>query len=450
MGKLIKTFEIDEFNNMAVIPAAAISQEIIDNIKDLNEKTEIEPFIREIIYDPNETPHGPTEIADIISSVNLRGSKTLTAFVIKGKSFGNVKSTDVAHQFMKLQTFPGLGLLIFVAVGNIHDDAYRDFIQTADNYDCDYLVIDAHELSKLFIAYDKVCPKDGLPFGETGGCSNGHIKDIGITLEMKVNEKIAYSISSQRDISHLGAKRYSAILLIDKHYTKEIIRIIIKEATMYFTQSKYHRNASLEAIWANFLAQVIWLYIANDVDDINNSNWICRTLWIDQDLREDMRPMKAEGHERIDDIEIYWNDEYETLKAFYEKHKGSKGEYLKLVSDILLNIRQFAEKGISLFKLYSEGEITEEIFIRNIQKLEPTVNDLYDRAGNLLFPPEECNDYDDACQSTIAIIANLFLYYSPKGLKRWPKEDRAKLFEMDIGNYLEEIAKLNHEKRKIH
>lgn len=350
MGKLIKTFEIDEFNNIALIPDAAISKEIIDNIRSLSEKTEIEPFLREIMYDPNETPHGPTEIADIISPVNLRGTKTLTAFVLKGKSFGNVKSTNVAHQFMKLQTFPDLGLLIFVAVGNIHDDAYRDFIQTADNYGCDYLIIDAHELAKLFIAYDKVCPKDGLPFDEIGACCNGHIRDKGITLEMEVNERIAYSISSQRDISHLGAKRYSAILLIDKYYTKEIIRIIINKATEFFKQSKYHRKASLEAIWQNSPAHVVWLYIAHDLDDINNSNWICRTLWIDQNLREDMRPMKTEGHERIDDIEIYWNDEYQILKDFHEKHKGSKEEYLKLVNVILFNMRQFAEQGISLFK----------------------------------------------------------------------------------------------------
>ena len=33
MGKLIKTFEIDEFNNIALISDAAISKEIIDNIR---------------------------------------------------------------------------------------------------------------------------------------------------------------------------------------------------------------------------------------------------------------------------------------------------------------------------------------------------------------------------------------------------------------------------------
>jgi len=129
MGKPVKLYEIDEFAEVKTIPDGAISQEMLSNVRLLDEKKEIECFIREIIYDPNSTPHGPTEIADILTShVHVRGSKQLAAFVLKGKSFGTVSSKNVTHQFAKLRQLPGLGIMIFAAVGNIQDDAQRDFV----------------------------------------------------------------------------------------------------------------------------------------------------------------------------------------------------------------------------------------------------------------------------------------------------------------------------------
>jgi len=99
MGRLIKIHDIDEFSDVKTIPPASISNQILSHVKNLDEKEELEPFIREILYDPNETPHGPTEIADILTThVHVRGDKRFAAFVLKGKSFSQVSSQKVAHQ----------------------------------------------------------------------------------------------------------------------------------------------------------------------------------------------------------------------------------------------------------------------------------------------------------------------------------------------------------------
>ena len=119
-----------------MIPDKAISDEIIINVRQLDEEKDFERGIKEILFDPNETPHGPTEIADIITSIHIRGIKKIAAFVLKGKSYQKVSSKIVSHQFLKLQQIPHLGLAVFAAVGNIQDDAQRDFIQTAINIGC--------------------------------------------------------------------------------------------------------------------------------------------------------------------------------------------------------------------------------------------------------------------------------------------------------------------------
>jgi len=449
MKRLIKIHDIDEFSEIKTIPDAAINKEILFNIKNLDEKS-IERFLREILYDPNETPHGPTEIADILTThVHVRGDKRLAAFVLKGKSFPRVSSREVTHQFVKLRQIPQLGLMVFVAVGNIQDDAQRDFVQIAIDAGCDYLIIDAQDLARLFIAYEKVCPKDGTPYDETGTCKKGHIRDKGIHLEMEVREKIRYTIVEQRDVSHAGAKRYSAIILLDRHYPGDIIRTIIQEATEKLKYSNYYRNERLKARWGRTPAHVIWLFIAYDLEDIQNANWICRTCWIDPSLPENMRPRGLNGNEKLGDIEIFWNDEYQSYKDFFESRFGTKEEVLEAIRSILNEMIELAKEAINYFEKYRRKEISEDEFILKMQEMKPRVTELYHQSGNIPIPPEDCKEYDQACQNLFATIHDMFLYYSKKGLEMWPKENRDWLMRDTIKRFYNDLERIRFEESKI-
>jgi hypothetical protein len=214
---LIRMQDIDQFSDVSQVADSLINREILSNIRRLHEINDIEKFIREILYDPNETPHGPTEIADILSTrLVVRGTKKFTAFVLKGRSFGSVTGNDVAGQFFKLRQLPNLGLIVFVAIGNIQDDAHRNFIQTAIDIGCDYLVIDAHDLARLFIAYGKICPRDGTPFTDGGVCQHGHLSSESVMLEIPSKEEIKFTLVKQREVS-MSAKRYAATILLDRH-----------------------------------------------------------------------------------------------------------------------------------------------------------------------------------------------------------------------------------------
>lgn len=268
MGRLIKIHEIDEFYEIINIPDASINDEILTNIANLDEETELEQFTRDILYDPNNTPHGPVEIADILTTLCVRGEKKNAAFVLKGKSYKKVTSRDVSHQFMKLRQLPDVGLIVFGAVGNIYDDAQRDFITTAMDIGCDYLIVDAHDWARLFIAYEKICPQDGLPYNDHGSCTAGHQRDTGLKLEWETKDKARYTIVQQMDICTGTAKRYSAIIRLDRHYPREVIRKIIQEATLKLKQSTYYKNERTKERWGNTPAHVVWLYFAHDHEDI--------------------------------------------------------------------------------------------------------------------------------------------------------------------------------------
>jgi len=451
MRRLIKIHEIDEFSEIKAIPDASISEEILTNIRNLDEKGEIEHFVREILYDPNETPHGPTEIADILTShVHVRGDKRLAAFILKGKSFKRVSSRDVTHQFAKARKIPGLGLMVFGAVGNIQDDAQQDFVQAAIDAECDYLIIDAQDWARLFIAYEKICPKDGTPYDNTGTCTNGHVRDEGLALEMDVREKMRYTIVSQRDVSHAGAKRYSATILLDRHYPKDIIRTIIRGAMEKLKYSNYYRSERVKARWGRIPAHVVWLFMAYDLEDIRNANWICRACWIDPFLPKNMRPGPLDGNERLGDIEVSWNHDYNSYKDFFESSSGTKEDVLDAIRPILNGMVKLAKQGISYFEEYKREGISENELILKMQKMEPRVTELYRRSGNIPIPPEDCKDYDQACQNIFATVDNMFLYYSKRGLETWPKRNRDWLTQDTIKRFYDDWKRIEFEESKIH
>lgn len=451
MGRLLKIHEIDEFSEVKTIPDAAINGLILSNVRKLDEENELERGLREILYDPNKTPHGPTEIADVLTShLHVRGDKRLAAFVLKGKSFQRVSSKNVTHQFVKLRQVPELGLMVFVAVGNIQDDAQRDFVQTAIDAGCDYFIIDAQDLARLFIAYEKICPRDGTAYDETGACREGHVLDEGLTLEMEVREGTRYTIVKQRDISHYGAKRYSATILLDRHYPKDAIRAIIEEATEKIKHSRYYRSERVRAHWRETPAHVVWLFLAHDLEDIINVNWVCRTCWIDPSLPEDVRPRGLNGNEQLGDIQVFWNDNYKSYKQFFERFSGTKEEVLEAISPILEEMARLAKKGISCFNEYIAGRMSEDDFIQEMQQIEPRVVELHRQAGNVPIPPEDCKDYDQTCQSLFATIHNMFLYYSQRGLETWAKSNRDWLMQDTIRRFYDDWKRVEFEESKLH
>lgn len=452
MVRIIKIHEIDEFSEIISIPDAAINDTILSNIRELNEKTEMEPFIRKILSDPNETPHGPTEIADILTShVHVRGDKRLAAFILKGKSFKKVSSTTVTHQFAKVRQIPQLGLMVFGAVGNIQDDAQRDFVQTANDAGSDYLIIDAQHLARLFIAYKKICPKDGKPYDDTTGtCPYGHVRDKCSTIEVEVGERPEYTIIKQSDLSKAGAKRYSAKILLDRHYSKDVIRTIIQEATEKLKNSNYYRSERVKEMWGGIPAHVVWLYIACDLNDLQIPNWICRSCWIEPSLPENMRPNGLNSNEKVGDIEVLWNDDYKLDNKFFKSHFGTKEEVLEAIRPILNEMVKLARQGINYFEKYNRGNLSEDEFILEMQKMEPRVTELYLGSGNISMPPEDCKDYYQACQNIFAIIPDMFVYYSERGLETWSKRNRGFLLRGDIKRFHEGMEKICFEESKMH
>jgi len=126
-----------------------------------------------------------------------------------------------------------------------------------------------------------------------------------------------FEIHSLQDVSHGAAKRYSAVLLVDRHHSKEALRKVILKATHQIKRSNHHQNQQAALRWKGQVAHVVWLFIARDLEDVENTNWVCRTEWISPELATALVPLK--GHEQVEGIQVFWNDNYEKRKIFFAR-----------------------------------------------------------------------------------------------------------------------------------
>lgn len=169
--KLLRIEDIDQFSGVQSVPRSSITSEIENIIRNLNEREELEPLLRYLLVDTTETPHGSTEIADILTThVTIAGNPKLTAFVNKGKATQKVTAREVTHQITRLRTIPGLNIISLVAVGDIYDDIKRDLLGSAEDAGCDYLIIDRIDIARLFIAAGRIC-QEHVRMTENGECS---------------------------------------------------------------------------------------------------------------------------------------------------------------------------------------------------------------------------------------------------------------------------------------
>lgn len=160
-GRIVAFDSIDSFRAARAFTPSGISPGLIEAVRRLDERTELEPFIRSILTDTGDTPHGPAELVDILThKVIYRGAPALAAFILKGRSFSTVRPQQVSHQIYRLEKIDGLSIAILCCTGVILDAAKEQFCSTAQRLGCFYSLLDAIDLARLLVAYGFFCPRD--------------------------------------------------------------------------------------------------------------------------------------------------------------------------------------------------------------------------------------------------------------------------------------------------
>jgi len=270
-----------------------------------------------------------------------------------------------------------------------------------------------------------------------------------LRFRIKTKSKIRYDVLKQEDVSHAGAKRYSAQLLIDSKYNKEEIKRVIEEVTESLKNSNYYRNEKFKQHFNKRTTDVVWLFIANRLSDVDNANWICRTSWINPSLDENMKPIELEGDDSIGEIKIEWNDKYEEIAEFYDDFLTTKDSFLSVIDSLLSRNQDIIKPLIDKFNSSIRRKDNFKNVIEYINANQEKIDTINNEANNILMPPQDCKSLDELTQSYFAISHNLFLYYSSKGLDTWKEQNRISLMKQDVNRLQELEGKILIERKDI-
>jgi hypothetical protein len=67
LGLLRRIDDFDSFKLIRNVAPESISLDVVDAVRNLDEREELELHLRLILHDPNATPYGPAEIVDILT-----------------------------------------------------------------------------------------------------------------------------------------------------------------------------------------------------------------------------------------------------------------------------------------------------------------------------------------------------------------------------------------------
>lgn len=257
MSRLINIDDIQSFTKIKSVKRGEISEDVINSVKELNEKTQIEPFIRSSIYDYNDTPHGPMEIVDILTTrLTVENKSKYSAFILKGKSFKTVNAQDVSHQIYRLKKINGIEVAIFAYTGNLLDQPQEEFITICSEIGCLYSIWDCVDLGRLFISEGFICPRDGEVI-EGGTCSCGYSperEELNIyqnealkqlTTSHKLKQKAGLVVlptgTGKTRISALDIKKHEYRKTLYLAHTEEILIGAEREFQHFFSKNEVKR-----------------------------------------------------------------------------------------------------------------------------------------------------------------------------------------------------------------
>jgi hypothetical protein len=260
MAQLVKIEDFDNFQEVRDFSPASISDLLLNAVRNLDEREELEPFILAILSDPNQTPHGPMEIADILTHrASVKKESGIAAFILKGKSFPTVKPKDVSHQIYRLEKIDGLCFAVLAASGTVLDDAKEQFISTAKRLDCQYAIFDANDLARLFVAYGFLCPRDASRIA-AGRCKCGYsprrrilnvlqvesLKELGVAHGMRQSAGLVVlpTGGGKTRIAAEDAQNFGAHHILYVAHTHEILDVAESEFSAVFGLSQVTRHAA--------------------------------------------------------------------------------------------------------------------------------------------------------------------------------------------------------------
>ncbi|KWZ94637.1 caspase domain protein [Anaerococcus hydrogenalis] len=262
-------------------------------------------------------------------------------------------------------------------------------------------------------------------------------------------EREKYKIYQVEPIHNARAKRYKVKVILKDIFTLEDISKVHKEIVSFIKNIEVYKSEKFERYWKGKSANIIFCYYGKSEDDILNSNFLCKTIWVDDTQDKDWWYNLSNKSKFVNDVYFDINSNYESLNKFYAENTADDTYLIHQTKDIIINMINLAEMLIKSFNELLNEEATEKEFIEEFEKISPKITDYYCKESNLDLPSNKIKDWSSACTGLSATIYDFTLFYGEDALKNRTYDNRIACMKMTKTKYNSDLEKLKEEEEEI-
>lgn len=274
-----------------------------------------------------------------------------------------------------------------------------------------------------------------------------------VDLEQTIlEESVEYKYISLEDVSHAGAKRNSAKVIINKNITEKFdIYRVIEKIIQDLKKKNIYTNTRIANYWSDKDADIVWIYIGYDEEDIRHCNWAYSVQWVRDDLDDNYKIISWKDKcDRISSIEIQSNSMYKYIKSSIRNNtNGNIQESIELLLGYVESMTGYADKVIDIFEKFKDNNITEEDLFTEMREYCIKISSLFIKTSDLPFAPSELDKFDKACVNLFSTIYDFSLFYNINNKDKWNSKNRMFSMSQKIEDYNKSIEKLRLEYSKL-
>lgn len=245
-------------------------------------------------------------------------------------------------------------------------------------------------------------------------------------------KELKYQIFNPR----ASAKCYTANIVIETDYSKELLLEIIKNVTWELRQDIFNRSESLRMYFGKEGANIVILFLYKDLIDLNNMNYICKSCWCKSNLPKETKQVCFEGNDdKLDEIQIHWNNEYNQRREFLLKNIGSKEDWIQ-------NVTEFFPKAEEIIQQLKVNLDNYNKDILNQQQIESFLKNVAFQANDIVLKSDQwgkipSDDYQES-YNIFAKLKNNFSrifipFYEDQEEREW--KDKLWIIKMSLQGY---------------
>ena len=256
-----------------------------------------------------------------------------------------------------------------------------------------------------------------------------------------------YTVLSENDVSFAKIKRVSVEAMVNGTATKAEIAAIVRRLTSDRTFTGYTRD-ELADNTSDLGVQVVWIYIYLTAEDHANSNPYCSSLWVHDELPNQLRPLPLDGENIGHDITVRWNSAYAAISRLMDSTL-TKAQYLSHVTPVIDELETLTASLGARLDGFAQGAITEGKFLSATADERVRICQIELGLREMPPPPFECSGIDSLLQAAVAYLGNTSLIYSETGMSKRTSDARMRLAWEQIRSANDTLPGLRYELSKV-